>query len=247
MHDSTGASAQTAQSLEDDGRVFWDTSNPAGYANRSGHYKTRVEREFIHAHFPPPPARVLDIAGGSGRFAIPLIEAGYELAVNDLHASSLARLCDRCGDTPPRTFPGSFLSADISGPFDCALAMECLDQMPFAEVLARLGEFLAPGGTLICTVLNSRSWRFAARALLGRAQKGEFVFSLDEYRRMCAEAGFEIVAMRGMMWTLLPVTSNSPLVPVCAQMEQSLRLYTWYAQSPWLLMAIRKTETTAEP
>lgn len=220
--------------------VLWDTSNPEGYANRSGLYKTQVEDEFIREHFPPAPARVLDIAGGSGRFALPLLRSGYDVTVNDINPPSLQLLQKRCGDLPVSLLPGSFLEVEAPGPFDCALGIECLENFPIEQALARVRDVLKPGGIFVFTGMNSGSWRFRARGLLGRAEAGEHVMNEREYRVACKEAGFDVQAMRGLMWTPFSVTSNSPLVPVFANLERTLGLSAMHSQSPWLSIAARR-------
>ena len=222
--------------------VLWDTANPAGYGNRSGEYKTRVESEFLRRHFPPPPARILDIAGSSGRFALPLLRDGYDVTVNDINSSSLALLQKRCPDGCLQVVPGDFLRADLPGTFDAVAAMECLEYFPFEPVLTRLQEVLQPGGVFVFTAVNSGSWRFAVRRWLGRARAGEYVWKTDEYRTACARLGFDIVAMRGFNWSPFRVASNSPLVPVFAGLERTLKLDSFLSQSPWLMMAVRRKE-----
>jgi SAM-dependent methyltransferase len=216
--------------------VFWDTANPAGYANRSGVYKTRVESEFIHSHLPPPPARVLDLAGGSGRFALPLLRRGYDVTVNDINPNSLQLLEERSAGLPLSLLPGDFLQVDVSGQFDVVLAMECLENLPIAPVLSRVRNLLKPGGIFVFTGLNSGSWRFFARRTLGRARAGEHVMDAHGYGATCDKFGFEVRVMRGLMWTPFAVTSNSPLVPAFARLERILGLSAIRSQSPWLMI-----------
>ncbi len=221
--------------------VFWDPENPSGYGNRTGVYKTGVEWAFVRRHLPPTPARVLDIAGGSGRFALRLMREGYALTVNDVHEPSLRLLEKRAGEHRPALVHGGFLDTAIAGPFDAAMAMECLDRMPFPDVIRRVHGLLRPGGVFVFTVLNRSSWRFGVRRMAGREAKNEHVSTLNGYRAAWQEAGFEEQGMRGLMWTLLKVTSNSPLVPVFVGIENVLRLHSIAGQSPWLLVALRRT------
>ena len=222
--------------------VLWDLTNPIGYANRMGSYKTRIEYDFIRSHFPPAPARVLDIGGGSGRFATKLLNDRYEVTVNDIHPPSLHTLEERCFDAKPKLLLGDFLKIDISSQFDCALAIECLDRIPFEQAIARVQTLLRRDGIFVLTVLNSASWRFAARRMLGRAPEIEYVMDTRRYVEACAAAGFEVLALRGLMWMPLAVNSNSRLVPLFENMERTFRLFTMYSQSPWLLIAARRRD-----
>lgn len=220
--------------------VLWDPENPAGYGNRTGVYKTRVEWDFIRRHLPPAPAKVLDIAGGSGRFALRLIREGYALTVNDVHGPSLRLLEERAGERRPTIVHGGFLSSDIVGPFDAAIAIECLDRMPFDEAIRRVHGLLRPGSVFVFTVHNRSSWRFGGRRLVGREDKTEFVSRLSEYRSEWRKADFDEVGMRGLMWTALTVSSNSPLVPIFVGVESLFRLHALVGQSPWILVALRR-------
>lgn len=220
--------------------VRFSADNPRGYGNRSGVYKSRIELDFLSQNLPPPPARVLDVAGGSGRIAIPLAERGYSLTVNDTHAASV-RLVQRRGALFNLcAVHGDFFTSEFEAPFDSVLAVECLDIMPFDRVVERAAQLLRPQGTFVFTLLNRGSWRFLIHKFLGREQENECFLTLHEHERMWTAAGFELIAMRGYMW--LPVTgvSNSPLIPICAVVERALRLHAYHAQSPWLMVALRR-------
>ena len=168
MHPHAPSPIESLATHAEERPVPWDTANPSGYANRSGVYKTRVQYEFVRAHFPPAPARVLDIAGGSGRFALPLLRDGYDVTVNDINPPSLRLLQKRCADLPVRLLPGDFLQVDVPGHFDAALAMECLEKLPIEQALSRVRDLLKPGGVFVFSGLNSGSWRFSAHSLRKR-------------------------------------------------------------------------------
>jgi SAM-dependent methyltransferase len=207
-----------------------------------GTYKTRVEYEFIRAHFLPAPARVLDVAGGSGRFASRLLNDGYDVTVNDIDPVSLSILRERCLMPRPKTLPGNFLGIDITEKFDCALAIECLENMPFKQVIVQVHTLLRQGGIVVLTVLNSGSWRYAARRMFGRGLRLEYVMKTEDYVHACTRSGFEILAVRGLMWMPLMVNSNSLLVPLFEKVEHSFRLSSIHSQSPWLLIAARRRD-----
>ena len=54
---------------------IWDINT--GYATKGGKYKTEREISFIKKHMPDRKTKILDIGGGSGRFAIPLTQMGH--------------------------------------------------------------------------------------------------------------------------------------------------------------------------
>ncbi|MHB8621392.1 MAG: class I SAM-dependent methyltransferase [Chloroflexota bacterium] len=77
--------------------------SPSDLANRFARHSETLRGVLRHhlvarqlaLHVPPPPARVLDVGGGSGRQAIPLARAGYELTILDESADMLAQARQR--------------------------------------------------------------------------------------------------------------------------------------------------------
>src|SRR5258708_14214515 len=62
----------------------------------SGFYP--IERELISLHFPPPPARILDIGCGAGRTSAELARLGYRVTGVDLAGSLLRAARHRAPD-----------------------------------------------------------------------------------------------------------------------------------------------------
>ena len=59
-------------------KYVWDQNNPEGYYNRMGFYKTQIELQFITNNLNKN-SSILDLGGGSGRFALPLIKQKHEV------------------------------------------------------------------------------------------------------------------------------------------------------------------------
>src|SRR5450759_2844007 len=128
----------------------WDEKNPKGYYNRSGFYKTKVEYEFIKSHISDYQKTILDMGGGSGRFALPLIKAGYDLTVVDLDLNAI-ELCKKRG------IPKSYC-VDIrdfeSNVFDIVLAMGLFLVTPPEVVFKIANQKLAKDGLFIFVATN---------------------------------------------------------------------------------------------
>ena len=69
---------------------IWDIKT--GYSTRSGKYKTLEEYEFISKNITNKNLKILDIGGGSGRFAIPLQQAGHKITVIEPNKDALQLL-----------------------------------------------------------------------------------------------------------------------------------------------------------
>jgi SAM-dependent methyltransferase len=108
--------------------------------------------DYVRAHLPPPPQRVLEVGAGKGELAEALRADGYEVVAIDPSASTPAvtpiALLDL--DEPPRSF-------------DAAIAVLSLHHVhPLAESCAHLAELVRPGGRLVVDEFDTE--RFDERA-----------------------------------------------------------------------------------
>jgi SAM-dependent methyltransferase len=220
------------------GEYLWDITNREGYDNKSGHYKTKVESNFIFSHLPQNPARILDLGGGSGRFAVPLTEKGYMVTVLDLNKQAI-HLCkerhiedSHCMDF--RFFEGKG--------FDVVLAIELFLVTPPRDVFRVAANSLHDKGVFIFVATNKKSWRYRLHNLRKKKTPNLGEYSLKEYKRMLNTFRFSISEVRGFNWIPFRVNSNNILIPVFAFIEKVLTLHLWLGQSPWLLFACRKEE-----
>ncbi|MBY6240767.1 methyltransferase domain-containing protein [Methylosinus sp. Sm6] len=117
-----------------------------------------IEKDWIARYFPAPPARVLDIACGSGRTTRPLADGGYDVHGLDISFPLLAEARRRSPGAPVAQMNAQALGfADAV--FDAALfSVQGLDHLfPLAarlEGLAEIFRVLRPGGVLIMSTHN---------------------------------------------------------------------------------------------
>ncbi|WP_456411793.1 class I SAM-dependent methyltransferase [Oceanithermus sp.] len=69
---------------------FYDANAEVEWARLERHRtEFAVKLRALEGHLPPPPAAVLDVGGGPGRYAIELARRGYRVTLVDLSAANL--------------------------------------------------------------------------------------------------------------------------------------------------------------
>lgn len=221
----------------------WREDDRRGYANAMGRYKTAMELAFVRKHLSPSAHTVLDIGGGSGRMALPLAREGRRITVID-PSHEAALLLASAAHPDVRTVCADFVAVELDEAFDGAIAIESVQYfigMELERLFAKVRKLLVPGGVFIFTELNARSWRHHIHRLRRSSRREYNVATPSEYGRALARAGLELIEMRGFLWMPFPVTSDSPAVSAFAAIEQGLGLWRWTDQSPWLLIAARRS------
>lgn len=222
---------------------LWDIENPQGYANRMGRYKTKVEFNFISIYLNRN-KEILDVGGGSGRFAIPLHQAGHKITIVERNSKAIDILMSRCPEV--RYIQGDFKEVELSQKYDLIIAIEVMPEMKdWPCIFQKVHTLLQDNGIFIFTVINKLSWRTKARHVLLRtnvlAKDYEyFEMSPSEYFDIITKHSFIIDRCDGFEWMPLNVNSNSKLVDVFSWIESRFQLGHWIAQSPWLLFAVRR-------
>jgi ubiquinone/menaquinone biosynthesis C-methylase UbiE len=127
----------------------------------------------LEEFLPPAPARVIDIGGGPGRYALWLAERGYEATLLDLSEQCLTIARQKAreaglGLADVRVATAIDLSASPDKSFDAALLFGPLYHLPALEdrekALEEARRVLKPGGMLFAVFLNRYSlFRYAAK------------------------------------------------------------------------------------
>jgi len=226
--------------MEANKSYLWDTSNPLGYGNRMGVYKTASVVKFVKRHVTRLTNNILDMGGGSGRIALPLVNDGFsDLTLIDQDEEAI-HLCHQKGIS--NAFCTSINSFDQTG-FDTVLAIELFIVTPPNEVLKQANKRLREGGIFIFIGTNKSSWRYWLHQQRKKTTKNLGEYTLYEYKQLVINNGFSISRIEGYNWMPFKVNSNSALIPVFAYIERMFFLRYWLEQSPYLLFACIKEKT----
>jgi len=218
---------------------------------RMGQYLTVVESELIERFLQPEPAirLILDVGGGSGRFAVPLMQRGYHVIVTEVDWAPLSALRTRQSSvhavlTEMNGWPVQAQSVD------CVLAMEipCVYDEWFWRECSRI---VKPGGLVIANIVNQASykgWLYKLRPWLrpflsarGKrwADRKMYVYTARGVVACFERHGFQLESAAGFNWLPMSRESQSPLIPALAGVERMLGLRQLPFQSPWVLFKAR--------
>jgi SAM-dependent methyltransferase len=152
--------------------------------------------------------RALDLGCGSGRMAADLAAAGFQVDGIDVEERAVAigqRIMARRG-LDVRLLAGDVYDPELpvaAGGYDVVVCTEVLEHVgPWRELLARGGELLRPGGTLVVSVPRDPRQFSALDSYAGHLRRFSDAELLDElrgYQRIAVRRlGFP--SMRGMVW-----------------------------------------------
>ncbi len=219
----------------------WDFLDKNAYNNRSGNYKTEIQLRFILDNLGNKTDKILDIAGGAGRFAIPLLEYSKDVTVLDINETAIKILNER--NNKISTICGDFIETDIKKTFSLILCIEALGYFKnWEDYFKKINALMEKDGRFIFTYTNPSSWRFFLRNVKRhiKSTNSYTEMNLTDFKKLLHKCGLEIEVMEGMNWMPLPVRSNSIFVGPLAFTERAFKLNKWYSQSPWLLMSVKK-------
>lgn len=227
--------------------------------NRSlmGQYLTSIESFFIYQCLQNTKTThsVLDIGGGTGRFAIPLKEKGFDVTVIEVQAAPLWWL-----RTKNPSIHSILISPRIRGwpikdsCMDCILAIQ-IPHLGADWFWQECHRILRANGIVIMCSSNNHSYKgllHKMRPLLKPfvMKRGKWAYS--NFYRISAKSliktmeknNFRLEAALGYNW--LPATrdSNFPLIPLWGTVEEGLGLRKNLTfQSPWVLFQARANTT----
>jgi cyclopropane fatty-acyl-phospholipid synthase-like methyltransferase len=216
----------------------WDIQDKRGYNNRMGRYRFTNEFEFIKKHIAPG-KKVLDIGGGSGRFAIPLMELGYDVTVVDKSSDALEILQNR--SRAIKCINSDFMNAEIDDQYDNLIAIEVIYYFDnYSAFFKKVSGLMKKGGKCILMVENPNSPRYYFRKIKKNILDIYHPEQISRLKLLLEQTGLKIEAVNGFNWVPLSVSSDSILVDAFAKIESTLGLGKIKSISPLLMYSLVK-------
>ncbi|MDP4201308.1 MAG: methyltransferase domain-containing protein [Bacteroidota bacterium] len=235
----TSSQSDTAKTME----YNWDYLDKKAYNNRVGHYKFKCQFDFISRYGKGHFEKILDIAGGSGRFALPLHEKqlSKDITMVDLNKEALQLAYER--NPQLKTLCVNFEESEIKDTFSLILCIEALGYFKnLNSYFSKVNLLMEKEGRFIFSYQNPQCWRFTLRKLRHKINGSGYNYheiELNKLKELLFQAGFEIEKMEGMNWIPFPLSSNSIFVSIFEWLEKILYLKYWVSQSPWILFSVR--------
>lgn len=210
-----------------------------------GKYLTNKEQELINSvlekEYNP---LLLDIGGGSGRFAIPLYSNGTNVIVLDSSANALELLKNKQRNIPIFRGDGERLPFK-SNTFDVVIVIEAIEHIMNKEsFLEECNIVLKDGGLLVITMSNKFSYKILHP---NRIKRSNFYWTTcNRFMKLLRLKGFDLEKSFGFNWIPFNRSSNSFLIPYFAILEDLLRLKHLPFISPWVIVSARKKSIKIE-
>jgi len=207
---------------------YWDYVNEK---TKMGLYITKTEKKLIDESLEEEKI-LLDVGGGSGRFAVPLYEKGYNIVCLEKDFIPLKKLNRKnSGIKSVRADAADMPFKDNT--FDCIIAVQIIDYLPEEQFLKEITRILKNKRRLILTISNKNSLRNFLRK---SNHKNFYKYSFEEMKEILKGLGFDIKKARGYCWVPFKRASNNKLIPVFSFMEKTFQLKFFYSVSPWVFI-----------
>ncbi len=222
---------------------YWDYAN----ATTMGQYLDRQERsvvdEFLNIH---TPRSCLDIACGSGRFSLSLMERGIRVVAADRDPVPLKKLNSKVSGARNRDNMMHILQIDAGSlpfqdrTFDCILSIQTVSYLNFQHFFSECNRILKDGGWLLFNEANRHSYKKIIYDKISSSTQF-YRCSHSEICTLLADNNFKIERAVGMNWLPIIRDSNSRWTPFAAKIERELRLRAFPSISPWVFYVAQKS------
>ncbi len=218
--------------------------------SRMGAYATSVEESFLDETLRERPAGVIaDVGSAGGRLEHVLTRHAEHVVATDIDRDEVYAMADDPKLTP--VVVGELPTLPIrDNTIDTVVSIQApavSEEGWFREECRRV---LRPGGIVLLTLYNARSYKGLLTRLRRRTWRSEesswqglyFRHSTAEHLRLWRAAGFRSTRLRGFYWAPLGRRSESRWVVAAAALERLLGLRRLVAVSPVLLVELRRED-----
>jgi cyclopropane fatty-acyl-phospholipid synthase-like methyltransferase len=202
-----------------------------------GQYLTQKELQFIDSIVQQPNLNILDIGGGSGRFAIPLSQRGENVTVLDVSEVAIGSLKKKSNRI--KTIVGDGETYKFNEKYDCILIIETIEYIKDRELFfKKCRELLTDNGIIIVTMCNRHSYKMLHPHR--RVRPWSYFATEHDFKATLEHCGFSIVKSEGFNWLPFGRGSENHLISFCEELERKLGLGELVGISPWVIFAGRK-------
>lgn len=206
------------------GQWNWDKV----YSSNYGRYHTNFCLDFIMKNIKnveEKPLNILDVGGGKGRFALPLLEKGYNVTINEIDPNLVEPLQKQYPEI--KVIIGDFNVLNFEEKYDLIICFGTIKYMDndIEEILKNFEKLLKPKGKLIFEMINPTSFRKKLR----NSQK--YTSYSSEYppaviEKTLSNLGFRNIKMEGFAALTPPIRHDySFLINLASFFEKTLGLY----------------------
>ncbi len=222
----------------------WDTANET----KMGDYLTLKEREFIDSFLEDKNiGTCIDVACGSGRFSIPISQAGINVVAVDYDLVPLKKLKVKGG----RSGSIQICRGDANklpfkkSSFDCIVSIETVDYLDGENFIRQCNKLLKPDGFILFTSANNNSYKKYIHNVLSK-HRIFYRYAFHDIVSCLEREGFKVEKCIGYNWVPFKRDSNNILMPVFEFLEKIFRLKYFSAISLGVFFIAKKREKSNE-
>ena len=213
--------------------------------SRWGSYVTEVEKRVVLKanDLASSPTTALEIGCEGGRWSKLLVDLRWDMVCTDVNPNTLAT-CQRripmakciLVDANDPTLPCETKSLGL------LLCIEVIVVLRSDWFITEAFRVLRRGGLVVGVFENKLSFRGYVHHLASSIRGGFdwYKVAYPSWRSKFCKQGFRMIYEEGICWFPFTRASNSPLVPVCTQIERYLGLRRLPSLSPWIVFLAQK-------
>jgi len=227
---------------------YWDRCN----ATTAGQYLDSQERlivnEFLDSY---TPRLCLDIACGSGRFSLPIMERGICVVAGDRDPIPIKKLNNKSSGSRNREKRLCILQIDAEcllfrdKMFDCILSIQTVGYTDIQQFFFECNRILQCGGWLLFNEANRHSYKAPIHRKISLSTQF-YRHSYSEICSMLIDNGFQIKKVAGMNWLPIKRDSDNRWIPLASKIESGLKLSNFPSISPWVFYLAQKSVSMTE-